>query len=492
MRQDDWENVNTGLGIRGKSKTIDTVYAERDPLTQTQLEALFRFAWLAGRVVEAVPEQMTRKWGRCKVDGDDELGKKVDGRLEELKARTQLTTAMTWARLYGGALVLIGADDRPAGKGVEEPLNIDRVRKVRFLHVVDKNFASPDGYDTDPDSERYGLPEKYRVSSSSSRAGVDDSQRVWHSSRVLRFDGVTLPERVRDANNGWHGSVLDRMYTDLRDHNSSLAGATAIAQEFGLSVLSIKNLAQDLMMKGGSKLLQERLDQFMLQLRAAGVATIDADFETFTRMSHTISGLPDILDRLFDQVVGASGIPRAILLGQAMGTSRAGADTDVLSFYDRIATRQVTELVPCMEQLCRLVFAELNVPEPEDWEWCPEPLWELDAKTKAEIHKLVADAANVCIQSGAVSPVEVRPALLESGDYEEDDAFSQALADRDPDELAGATPEPTPEELAALQQMQQGQHGQQGQMPPGKVPDGQATQGKTPSKAGTEGANGAA
>jgi len=429
LRADGWQNVNTGLGVSGRDSRVAAVFCDRDKLTAVELEPLYRFSWLAAEIVETVPEHMTRAWGKFTVLDSPEDGAKLDATAAKLCLRTAVRTVKVWAQLYGGAIGLVGVDD---GQTTDQALAPDRVRSVRYVHPVDRNYLHVEAWDSDPDSSNFGKPLLYRVQSSHRQQRADGT--LWHYSRVIRFDGTKVPQRIADSQDGWGDSVLERVYSSLRDHNASLAGAASCAQEFALSVLGIKNLAADLSMPGADAALAERLQQFMIQLRAAGVAVIDADQETFTRMGHTTTGLPDILDRLADEVSGAAGIPRAILYGQARGTTRAGADSDTEAFFTGIADQQQSELVPQVEAVGRMLAAALGI-DPELVSWKPEPLRELDQEALAKIHDLKVKAAAAALGTQAVSATEIRPVLLVSGGYTEDSDFTEALEPRDPSEF---------------------------------------------------------
>jgi uncharacterized protein len=433
-RLDSLQNVRTGLGIDGRDKRIGGSFSMRSPLSDAELCALWSQSWLAAEIVETVPEHMTRAWLCVTCTDDDDASKDLQADLDVF--RHGFKEGLTWGRLFGGALLLLNVDD---GRMPDEPIDWRRVRSVRPSLVVDRTEAWPSAWCADPWSNRFGLPELYAIQFQAS--GVSAPQAHWHAERCLRFDGNPLPRILSRQLLGWSDSVLERVFDTLRDHRQSLEGAAAAAQEFALSVLQIDGLTQELTAPDGPSALTNRVQEFLLQLRCAGLAVIDKS-ETFTRLGHQVSGLADLIKVQAEDVAGAAGIPRAVLYGQQGGTTRAGADTDVRGFYDRIRATMVDDVVPQAMHLCRLLCAcstDARLRQAamvDDMRACltlePNSLWEPDAKADAETSKLVVDAAVAAVGAGILGPTEVRAPVLEALGAVEDPEFAAALT-QDPE-----------------------------------------------------------
>ena len=96
------------------------------------------------------------------------------------------------ARLYGGALVVLGVDDGQAPDLPVIPANVRRITHATPIACVELSVHSR--YE-DPLGPRYGLPSLYRVNRG---AGA-----LVHASRVLRFEGASVTDRRRQQLQGW-------------------------------------------------------------------------------------------------------------------------------------------------------------------------------------------------------------------------------------------------------------------------------------------------
>ncbi len=68
-RSDGWTNVTTGIGLLTKDKRLATVFSV-DLLSRDQLEARWRGSDMAARIVETLPDEMTREGFELKIQDD--------------------------------------------------------------------------------------------------------------------------------------------------------------------------------------------------------------------------------------------------------------------------------------------------------------------------------------------------------------------------------------------------------------------------------------
>ena len=155
------------------------------------LTTMYRESWLAMRIIDMPPEDMTRAWYRfsAPLPGEDlESLRRLEARHS---VRRELTDAIRWARLYGGSLALMvlrGEEDRLA-----EPLDPELLLPgcFRGLLVLDRAQGIEPSLELeeDLDDPDFGLPKYYT-------ADLEDMGPVRiHHSRVLRFAGRELPRR---------------------------------------------------------------------------------------------------------------------------------------------------------------------------------------------------------------------------------------------------------------------------------------------------------
>lgn len=445
QRNDGWGNILTGLGMQHRDKRMGARIMPTGRIPEAELTALFSGDSLARKIAHLPAREMTRKWISLQVGNDADSGKRTLQALEVLGAQSKITEAITWARLYGGAVIFVGADD-----GVEpwEPLREESIRSIRFLTVMDRYDVQIEQRYEDPLEPNYGEAEVYRVvTDSTGRVPSMDAARI-HASRILRFDGPLTPRRRRQQNEGWNDSIFDALASAVRDFWGGFDGAAALMQDFGQGVFKIKGLASLIGTPAEEKLIKrfEIVDLCRSILRAA---VVDADGEDFERKPTPVTGLPELLDRLEQLVSGVTEIPVALLMGRSPAGLNATGDADIRFFYDRIASEQSTYLRPVLERLIRLMLlakdGATSGAEPEDWSFDFHPLWQLTDKERAEVRKLHAEADSIDIGNQVLHPSEVRQSRYGADRYSTEITLDPELDDIDT-MLARAEMEPDDDE----------------------------------------------
>lgn len=97
-------------------------------------------------------------------DEGAEIAEAVEAALEELDVVGAVKEALDYERAYGGGAILIGADD--GSRDLAKPLNEENITEIKWLNVLQGGY---DGeivawsYYRDPTSPKYGMPEVYMV-----------------------------------------------------------------------------------------------------------------------------------------------------------------------------------------------------------------------------------------------------------------------------------------------------------------------------------------
>ena len=127
------------------------------------------------------------------IDPDDKDA--LNQGFENLAIWDSLCDTVKWARLYGGSLAVMMID----GQDASQPLRLDTIAEGQFkgLCVLDRWLVQPTLTDLVVSGPELGMPRYYDVVADSMAL---PRQRI-HYSRVLRFDGVTLPYWQRIAEN---------------------------------------------------------------------------------------------------------------------------------------------------------------------------------------------------------------------------------------------------------------------------------------------------
>ena len=155
-----------------------------------ELAQIYNTNGIFTRIIDK-PAELAVKNGYDVGIGDADLVKEVENTLAELKWKDTAATALKWSRLFGGSVVLIGADD---GGDWDEPLDLSAIQKVANLVVFERPEVQPD-YNSVVNRvidysnvDRFDRPEYYFITPM-----YGGSQIRVHESRLLIFRNGRLP-----------------------------------------------------------------------------------------------------------------------------------------------------------------------------------------------------------------------------------------------------------------------------------------------------------
>lgn len=422
-RADSWVNLLTGVGLNHRKTELSFQAASSDYLDDGTIEVLYDLDGLAARIVRAVPHHALRE-GFTVTTGDAVVDARMKARLDDLGVASRVRLAWTWARLYGGGAVFVGADD---GRDPREPLDLANLRSVRFVVDVDRRDLTPQTWVSDPLSPRYGQPETYQLVQ---QGGTSTRTSILHASRLVRFDGAEVTKRRRIQLQGWGDSVLQRVYAELQQLRGSHAAVAALLHEASQGVFKIKDL-MDMIGSDKEDLLKRRLEIMDMARSVARSILVDAEGESFERTEvGTLSGVVEVMDRFVNLLAGVSEIPVTVLMGQAPAGLNATGESDIRSWYDAVAAEREAMLRPRLEHLVRLVLLAKDGPtggvEPESWKVTFPPLYQMTDAQKAEVRNKQADTDTKYIDKGVLTSAEVRASRFKPDGWSDETSLGQS------------------------------------------------------------------
>lgn len=399
-RGDGWQNVLTGLGICGRDKKMNGQFLLTKILAQQELDQMYRTDGLTRRIIDLFSNEMIRQgW---EIEGDQEGQCLL--KLEELKSNLHLTNLIKWARLYGGAVCVMGIAD---GLALDEPVDENAIRNIEWLHVFDRyqSFSRDGTFEADLNSPNYGYPNVYTINDNRTGAVF-----YVHYSRILRVDWSILPPRWQNFNNGWGDPLMQSIYEELRNYASVFSSTATMMQDFVNAILSIPDLSSIMASQCGEQNLMKRLNIFNLAKSMTNLGIIDAN-EKYEKVTTNVSGISEILDRFMISLSAVCGIPVTLLFGRSAAGMNSTGDNDVRNFYDAVKQEQECKLKPVLEKLIRYIMlskdgAFLGV-EPDNWSIQFVPLWQNTEEQEAIVRKIVAETDAIYIDRGVLDPAEV-------------------------------------------------------------------------------------
>jgi uncharacterized protein len=439
---DGLQNVVAGLAT-WRDKHFHSSYATTQGLAQDQrlLDTMYRDSWLAKKVVNSVAEDMVREWFKVSVKDEDDFDFiQIEKRW---KLRGLVEEAIRWSRLYGGAGIVIGTKGSELSQPLEQIVQDD----LLFLRVVDKFRLVPGTLiDEDISSENFDLPLTYLMQPTNIEI---------HWTRVLRFEGQSLPKQAWLENQRWGDSELQHIFESIKSYDSIKASIVSMFYEANVDVLKVNQLTEMLATKGGEEMVIKRFQTAALMKSFNRVFLIDSD-EEYEKKSNNFTNLAEVWSRFVSDVAGAAEIPITRLFGETPGGIAATGKGELVNYYDMISNKQQTDLLDKVEKLVRYLILNENGNEVE-FEIEFNPLWQVPESESATVRKTRADMDKIYYDMGVVTPVEIARELLNEKLYsamtEESIKMLEELENEIPDE---------PDPLINMQQVP-------GQTAPGQV-----------------------
>lgn len=412
-------NLITGAGT-AKDKSAATQWALR-LLTREELEAAYRSDWLARKIVDIIPFDMTRAWREWQAAPEQITALEAEEARLQVKAR--FTQAQQRARLYGGAALFIGTtrDEDPTQELVPERVGLGG---LRYLHVLAQHEVTAGALIRDPLSPYYGEPEHYEL-----RAGTGSSATRIHPSRIIPFVGAALPDPFHVGYSGgfagWGDPVLQIVHDAVLNAGLVQNTIASLLPEAKTDVVTVPGLTEALATPEGTARYARRFAEAAVLRSIHNITLIDGGnsdgAEQWQQRQVSFTGLPDVA-RLYLQVAaGAADIPATRLLGQAPAGLNATGDSDVRNYYDHISAKQESEFRPRLSRLDEILIRSALGTRPPEVHFRFAPLWQLSDSEKAEIAYKKAQATKIYTDTGLVDDevlaVGVRNQLTEDGTY---------------------------------------------------------------------------
>lgn len=375
-----------------RDKLTHGYHAWSPRLDDHELSNLFYSDDVAAKLVEKRPEEAFRRGYKLLNPANEKAAQEAVEKARALNLDGKMQEAFTWGRLFGGALLIIGAE----GGQPWTPLDEEKVRDVRFLNVVDRRFAFIEKYYLDPLAPNYGQPEVYGI------IGARGMTTFVHESRVIRFDGLPVDVRKKQELQGWTYSVLQRPYDVMRTFATAFQAAGVLTADASQAVFTMKGLFEAIA-SGERKRLELRMQMLDMHRSSARAVLLDADGEKFERVKTEFAGLPDMLDRMMMRLASSVDMPVTILMGRSPAGQNATGESDFTHWYDSIKSQQTKELTPKLLRFFRILSQGKLSNATIDW--CP--LYEMTDKEKSELEKYEAEKWAAYIDKGVLYPQEV-------------------------------------------------------------------------------------
>ena len=442
LRLDGYYNVLNKYGTQHDS-TEYYQWASGTAVSDAELADLYAGNGLFATIIDAPADDATKNGIDLGIK-DKDLQKQLDDRLQTIHYQSKLSKALRWARLFGGAAVVILVDD---GRLLQEPLNWRDVHGVDELLVYGRNEMLPlwiNGYENNPDDEDYrkggtGIPEYYQVNS------VYGNYTV-HSSRCLIFHNSDIPEGSTLANlyRTWGIPEYMRIREELRNASIGPGYSIRLLERLSMAIYKMKNLANVLSTADGEDAVLQRMEMIDLARNLLNMVFIDADGEDLGIQSLSVAGVKDILDNACAMLSAVSHIPQTRLFGRSPAGENATGESDLENYKEFVGGIQSGDLRDNTRTLVELVLRGMvwsgEIKEVPEYTVTYKSAWSPSDDEKATQDQAVAAAqltraqtASTYVTNGILESAEVRRALVQDEQFDPENILTETDLNQEQD-----------------------------------------------------------
>lgn len=440
-------NPLNGLGVPGADRTTSNRLGLLSFRTDFDLTRLYLANGLAARIVDAPADDALARGFEIEGDDDDNA---IENECDRLDMRFRVGDALRWARLYGGAAIVMIIDD---GRLLGEPLNTTGIRRILELKVFDASqiTAAPGSIYDDPMLGNFGMPSVYQLVSP-----LGGISFFCHETRMLFFSGDPVPAAVaRMRHNGllWRGrSALDGCYDDVLRYTAGLQWAERMLERKQQAVYSMQGLA-DMILNGLQDVVAQRVNAVDIVRSLLNTVVIDSGSgagqnatagDKYEVRDLNLAGVREQIEQFQQSICADTGFPATVLFGRSPAGHNATGESDMESYYRLVGHIQHSDAAPAIKRTIELILLQKDFDGtlPERWKVKFNPLWVPSEKDQAQAALFrgqgavaEAQAAQIYMDSGVMTNVETRDDLIAQGMY-------GVEGDIDPAELENMLPDP--------------------------------------------------
>lgn len=430
FRADGFMNVVNRYGT-SKDGHEHYQFAPEPTVPDETLSTFYEGNGLFAKIIDAPAEEALKHGFKLDDVSDDEVETFYQEALDELDWEENCMTALKWARLFGGSIMVMLIND---GGGLEDPLDWKNIKSIDDLRVYDRSVIQPDyssifSYDPrDPfrtRGSRLGMPEYYHVCSRYGTFTV-------HESRCLVFRNGVLPENSSNTiYQMWGMPEYIRLRRSIRDAELAHSSAPRMLDRSVQPVYKMKDLAGLLATEEGEALVLKRLQVIDLARGLLNSLVIDSEGEDYDFKSFQFAGVSDVVDTVCNFLSALTNIPQSILFGRSpTGMSDTG-ESDHENWYSYVGRIQKRMVKSNLRYLLSVIFqAGLATGEVDEVpkikvEFNPlktmSDTEQADLELKrAQTEQTKAQTVQIYVNMEVIDPMEVRRSLADSGEFEID------------------------------------------------------------------------
>lgn len=451
--QDTLENLISSLGT-DLDKREATAFKNKVELSRRGayeiLTTMYKTDGFSGKIVDIIPEDMTRNWRQFTGELDDEIVQELEKEERRLDIKSAFLKAYKWARLYGTAYIIMSIDD---GQTSDKELKLKNVKPggLRYMHVVERRqmVADINSIENNPLEKNFRMPRLYQFT------GIGAQLKI-HASRIIRFEGRELPPEEFRKNNYESGSILEPLYDSILNFNIIANSSASMVFETNVDVIKIPDLMHKLSSQESTAAVSARLRFAKLNKSNNNMLVLSGneDFETKT---NTFAGLRDLQVEAKQSISSFADIPGTRLLGDAASGLNATGEGDQKNYIDKIEALQDSIFRPRLDYVDPILAKSLGLSDEADLQYSFKSVFVTTPSDQAELDLKRAERDIKYLENNVITPSIVVKNLQRAETYPDiTDEYVKLMEDEDEEYFNNETTDPnTEKEIEIARQAQE-------------------------------------
>jgi phage-related protein (TIGR01555 family) len=281
MELDGWGDILGGLGTENSDRNV--YFKKASKLQPEDLQNILVYDGLANIVCSEIPGDGLRNGINIQGDKNDFIKDKMS----KLNYKNTFIDAWTSARGLGGSIVVLDIDD---GQEIDEPVKETNIDDIKDMVLYDRTSVQilTENFETDVESDNFGKLKYYSVTYQ------NGSPHKIHVSRCLYFGGEYLPTELKEQNDFFDGSVIQRVYNSLTKIAPAFEYTNKLLKRFNILKFGIKGLSE-IVAAGRKQEVKDRLQIMKQSMDIMSACMYDADGEQITSETISLNGIPELL-----------------------------------------------------------------------------------------------------------------------------------------------------------------------------------------------------
>jgi phage-related protein (TIGR01555 family) len=295
---------------------------------------------------------------KCPELSADDL-KELHMELAGLDILTTYAQALKWMRLFGGAGIIINADQDTA-----KPLNLKAITPDTPLE-----FYAADRWELNYSPEGSAALDQFKTNRGD--RPFNYYGHVLHKSNVIKLNGKIAPSLIRGQFGGWGVSEIERILRSWNQYVKHQDVSFELLDEAKVDVFKIQGFNSAVASKNGAELTAKRISIAAQVKNYQNALVVDKE-DDYEQKQIQYGGLADILKEIRIQLACDVRMPMTKLFGISAAGFNSGEDD--IENYNAMIESEIrgkckAGLILMLKVLCQKMFQ--HIPDSLDFDFKP-------------------------------------------------------------------------------------------------------------------------